>query len=137
MFCRLVVFTAVVLVTDRVGAVPAAEDLSAPYAGPRPELTGRRVSLQVVSARHVSAEYRELVSPVAGSGLQVRYRFTRAPHLHSDTLTSIELSFTNTTRQEIRDIRVGQKVGVQQLQHQHRTPAPRYQRDNGPSCPDQ
>ena len=58
----------------------------------------------------MSGQYRELVNPLAGAGLEVSYRYTRAPHLFSAKMTSIELRFTNTTQQEIRDIHVGQKV---------------------------
>lgn len=40
------------------------------------------------------------------------YRFTRSPHLFSPAMVSIELTFTNLGTEELRDIRVGQKVSL-------------------------
>ncbi|XP_043235476.1 AP-3 complex subunit beta-2-like isoform X1 [Amphibalanus amphitrite] len=72
--------------------------------------TAKADTIELVSAQFVPSEYRELVNPITGSGLQVRYRYTRAPHLYSAAMTSVELSFTNTTQQEMTDIHVGQKT---------------------------
>jgi hypothetical protein len=37
-------------------------------------------------------------------------RFTRSPHLFSPAMVSVELTFTNLGTEELKDIRVSQKV---------------------------
>ncbi|XP_037079170.1 AP-3 complex subunit beta-2-like [Pollicipes pollicipes] len=78
--------------------------------GPLPAAAAPAPAIEVVSAAHVPTTCRDLVGRVAGSGLEIKYRFTRAPHLYSAKMTSVELTFTNTTQQEMRDIRVGNKT---------------------------
>lgn len=56
---------------------------------------------------HIPTKQYELVNSITGGGVSVVYRFTRNPHLYSPKMVSIELSFTNTTNDEITNIKVG------------------------------
>ena len=38
------------------------------------------------------------------------YRFTRHPHLYAPKMVAIELTFTNTSTEEITVIKIGSKV---------------------------
>jgi len=52
----------------------------------------------------------ELVNKIVSGGLQISYRFTRAPHLFSTTMVSVELQLQNLSKDNFKDIRIGQKV---------------------------
>ncbi|XP_047485824.1 AP-3 complex subunit beta-2-like isoform X3 [Penaeus chinensis] len=66
-------------------------------------------SIQPASAKFVPTTTHELLNRFSGSGLSVGARFTRSPHLYSPRMTSVELTFTNTGTEEIRDISIGRK----------------------------
>lgn len=65
----------------------------------------------------VSSEYHELLNKVNGYGLQINYRYNRAPHLFSSKMISMELTFMNNSTIDITDIKLCQPknlpVGVQ------------------------
>ncbi|XP_069948502.1 AP-3 complex subunit beta-2 isoform X2 [Cherax quadricarinatus] len=66
-------------------------------------------SIQPASAKLVPTATHELLNRLSGGGLAVSCRFTRSPHLYSPRMTSVELSFTNNSSEEIRDISIGSK----------------------------
>lgn len=66
-------------------------------------------SIQPATAKFVPTATQEVLNRISGSGLSVACRFTRSPHLYSPRMTSVELSFTNSGTEEIRDISVGNK----------------------------
>ncbi|KAG0715239.1 AP-3 complex subunit beta-1 [Chionoecetes opilio] len=66
-------------------------------------------SIQPASAKYIPVATQELLNRISGSGLAVACRFTRSPHLYSPRMTSVELSFTNSGADEIRDISVATK----------------------------
>ncbi|KAH8289282.1 hypothetical protein KR054_002960 [Drosophila jambulina] len=82
-----------------------------------PLVTGQAAPLQPQHARnrvelvgpsHIEFKHKELLNKVSGHGLQLGYRFTRAPHLYSSSMCSIELQFQNRGEKEITAIRLGQ-----------------------------
>ncbi|XP_045591832.1 AP-3 complex subunit beta-2 isoform X2 [Procambarus clarkii] len=66
-------------------------------------------SIKPTSAKFVPIVTHELLNRLSGGGLAVSCRFTRSPHLYSPRMTSVELAFTNSSSEEIRDISVGSK----------------------------
>ncbi|XP_065572885.1 AP-3 complex subunit beta-2-like isoform X2 [Artemia franciscana] len=67
-------------------------------------------SIVMSSPAYVANNPKELISRTAGNGIQVGIRFTRSPHLYSSTMASIELHFTNTTAEDLGEIKVANKV---------------------------
>ncbi|XP_033224866.1 AP-3 complex subunit beta-2 [Belonocnema kinseyi] len=65
--------------------------------------------IREVSASYIPLKKFELLNKINGHGLKVEYRFTRSQHLVSSVMVSIELSFTNDSKETINDIRVGNK----------------------------
>ncbi|XP_065345192.1 AP-3 complex subunit beta-2 [Cloeon dipterum] len=51
----------------------------------------------------------ELLNKINSNGLEIKYRFTRSPHLYSPSMASAELTFHNHGPDELTDIRVGEK----------------------------
>lgn len=71
--------------------------------------------IQTISPKFVPQTTSELLNRIKGNGLSITYRFTRSPHLFSPQMVSVEVVFTNSSNDEILDIRVGKKnlpVGV-------------------------
>lgn len=64
---------------------------------------------ELVSATFIPTGTLELVSKVGGNGLSVHYRFTRAPHIYSATMVSIELSLTNHLNNNLENVRLDTK----------------------------
>ncbi|KAH8419982.1 hypothetical protein KR009_004616 [Drosophila setifemur] len=67
-----------------------------------------RNRIELVGPSHIEFKHKELLNKVSGHGLQLGYRFTRAPHLFSSSMCSIELQFQNRGEKEITNIRLGQ-----------------------------
>ncbi|KAH8323065.1 hypothetical protein KR074_000562 [Drosophila pseudoananassae] len=67
-----------------------------------------RNRVELVGPSHIEFKHKELLNKVSGHGLQLGYRFTRAPHLFSSSMCSIELQFQNRGEQEITNVRLGQ-----------------------------
>jgi len=65
--------------------------------------------IDLVGPSYIEFKHKELLNKMAGKGLQVNYRYTRAPHIFSSSMVSIELQFVNTSAKEITNIQVGQK----------------------------
>ncbi|EDW00024.1 AP-3 complex subunit beta-2 [Drosophila grimshawi] len=65
--------------------------------------------IELVGPSHTDFKHKELLNKVSGHGLQLSYRFTRAPHLYSAAMCSIELQFQNRSDQELDNIRMGQQ----------------------------
>lgn len=80
---------------------------TAPNTPAEPQAPG--ASIRPASAIYIPTQTHELLNKMNGNGLSVTGRFTRSPHLYSPKMVSVELSFTNTTEEEIRDISVGRK----------------------------
>ncbi|EDW62680.1 AP-3 complex subunit beta-2 [Drosophila virilis] len=68
-----------------------------------------RNQIELVGPSHTEFKHKELLNKVSGHGLQLSYRFTRAPHLYSSAMCSIELQFQNRSDQELTSIRMGQQ----------------------------
>ncbi|XP_013140343.1 PREDICTED: AP-3 complex subunit beta-1 [Papilio polytes] len=58
----------------------------------------------------VSTSSAELLSRVVCSGLGARRRWSRAPHLFSHKMCSLELTFTNYNNTEVNNIRINKKT---------------------------
>lgn len=69
-------------------------------------------AIQVIAPNFVSTRDIELLNRISGRGLTITYRFTRTPHLFSSTMVNIALLFTNATADNITNIKLGQKVGI-------------------------
>ncbi|XP_022216218.2 AP-3 complex subunit beta-2 [Drosophila obscura] len=69
-----------------------------------------RNRIELVGPSHIEFKHKELLNKVSGHGLQLGYRFTRAPHLFSSSMCSIELQFHNRGEKEIVGIRLGQQT---------------------------
>ncbi|KAH8397986.1 hypothetical protein KR222_008201 [Zaprionus bogoriensis] len=68
-----------------------------------------RNRIELVGPSHTEFKHKELLNKVTGHGLQLLYRFTRAPHLYSAAMCSIELQFQNRSEHELTSIRMGQQ----------------------------
>lgn len=68
---------------------------------------------QTISPVVVNEDSMELLNRISGNGLGVKYRFLRKPHLSSDRMISVELTFTNTGSTPISEVTIG---GSGQLQ---------------------
>lgn len=65
--------------------------------------------IELVGPSFIALDKMELLNKVNGYGLGITYKYTRAPHLFSANMVSIELSFTNHGNIELTDIQVGSK----------------------------
>lgn len=68
------------------------------------------IPLQPASAVFIPTKQIESLNKIASGGLQILTRFTRAPHLFSNSMVSIELQFSNFSKELIKDIQAGEKV---------------------------
>lgn len=66
-------------------------------------------SIELVGPFYIPLNTHELLNKVNGFGLGITYRFTRAPHLASSTMVSIELVFTNHGNKELKNIEISSK----------------------------
>lgn len=64
---------------------------------------------ELVGPSFISMEKLELLNKINGHGLQIQYRFTRAPHLFSAKMVSIELTFYNDSHNDLENIHVSDK----------------------------
>lgn len=65
--------------------------------------------IELVGPSFIALDKLELLNKVNGYGLGITFKYTRAPHLFSANMVSIELSFTNHGNIELTDIQVGAK----------------------------
>lgn len=75
-----------------------------------PSSTSSRFEL--VGPVHVSLDKRQLLNKTNSHGLQINYRFTRAPHLYSAKMVSIELTFHNESNNEMENIHLSDKSSL-------------------------
>lgn len=68
---------------------------------------GNRIEL--VGPSFIGTSMAELLNKVNGYGLGITFKYTRAPHLFSANMVSIELQFKNHGNVELKDIQVGAK----------------------------
>lgn len=85
-------------------------------------ITSMNQTIQVITPAFYPTKQLELLNRISGRGLSIMYRFTRNPHLFSPNMVNINLIFTNSTSEDIIDIKVGKKVmkeirSVSVLQH--------------------
>ncbi|CAH0562703.1 unnamed protein product [Brassicogethes aeneus] len=66
-------------------------------------------SMHVTQPSFVNTKPLELLNRLNGRGLSATYRFTRCPHLYSPSMTNVNIVFTNTTAEDVTDIRLGKK----------------------------
>ena len=52
----------------------------------------------------------ELLNRIVGEGLNVEYKFTRAPCIYSSTMVAVELILKNTSSKPVNKINIGDKV---------------------------
>lgn len=86
---------------------PSLGGFLTPLVSEKPTFQSNRIEL--VGPSYISSNYLELLNRVNGYGLGILYKFTRAPHLFSSSMISIELQFTNHSNVELTEIQVGQK----------------------------
>lgn len=67
-------------------------------------------NIELVAPSYIPLNSNELLNKISGYGLGVTYRFTRAPHLFSSNMISIELVFTNNGNNDLQDISIGKKT---------------------------
>lgn len=67
-------------------------------------------SVQLVSPVYIPVKTTELLNKITGGGLSVSARFTRAPHLYSPAMATLQLVFTNHSNSPMTDIKVGSKT---------------------------
>lgn len=72
-------------------------------------LGGGSNRIELVGPSFITMDKMELLNKVNGYGLGITYKYTRAPHLFSANMVSIELQFTNHGNIELTDILVGAK----------------------------
>ncbi|KAL7036751.1 hypothetical protein ACKWTF_008930 [Chironomus riparius] len=65
--------------------------------------------IELVGPSFIAMKSTELLNKVNGYGLGITYKYTRAPHLFSSNMISIELHFTNHGNLELLDIQCGTK----------------------------
>lgn len=67
---------------------------------------------ELIGPVHVTIEKRELLNKINSHGLQINYRFTRAPHLYSAKMVSIELTFHNESNNDLENIHLSDKSAL-------------------------
>lgn len=65
--------------------------------------------VELVGPSFIANDRLELLNKVNGYGLGITYKYTRAPHLFSANMVSIELQFTNHGNVELTDVQIGAK----------------------------
>ncbi|CAH2049606.1 unnamed protein product, partial [Iphiclides podalirius] len=77
---------------------------------PGAPLNGQGDSITPVGPSAVATSGVELMSRVVCSGLGATRRWTRSPHLFSQRMCALEVTFTNTTASDVTNIRVNKKT---------------------------
>lgn len=67
-------------------------------------------SITPVGPSYTSSRSTEVISRVMSGGLSCTARWTRAPHLYSQTMCAIDLLFTNHSSNQITNVRVNKKT---------------------------
>uniref|UniRef100_A0A8D8B752 AP-3 complex subunit beta n=2 Tax=Culex pipiens TaxID=7175 RepID=A0A8D8B752_CULPI len=88
---------------------PSLGGFLTPMVGTHPENASSNDVVDLVGPSFIPTKSSELLNKVNGYGLGITFRFTRAPHLYSAKMISIELTFTNHGNVELTDIQLGQK----------------------------
>lgn len=71
-------------------------------------------NIQVVNPCFVPNKSLELLNRITGKGLQITYKYTRTPHLFSNSMVNIALTFLNNSNEDVNDIKIGQKVSFEE-----------------------
>lgn len=71
--------------------------------------------IDLVGPTFIPLNTLELINKNSGNGLSVRYRFTRAPHLFSASMVSIELAIANGLEHDLNDVRLDVPAGSIQI----------------------
>lgn len=80
-----------------------------PIASVAPNTPNR---FELVGPSHIPLVKHVLLNKINGQGLQIHYRFTRAPHLYSAKMVSIELTLKNDSNNDIESIHVSDKSAL-------------------------
>ncbi|KAL9698815.1 hypothetical protein quinque_002256 [Culex quinquefasciatus] len=88
---------------------PSLGGFLTPMVGTHPENASSNDVVDLVGPSFIPTKSSELLNKINGYGLGIAFRFTRAPHLYSAKMISIELTFTNHGNVELTDIQLGQK----------------------------
>ncbi|KAL1476105.1 hypothetical protein MTO96_036762 [Rhipicephalus appendiculatus] len=67
--------------------------------------------IAVSTPAHVPTEWRELLNKVSGGGLAINYRFTRAPHLFSPKMASVEVTLANHGDEDLAGVHIPDRLG--------------------------
>lgn len=62
---------------------------------------------QAASPPYVPDKSHDLLNRITGGGLQVHYKFTRRPHISSEKMLGVELTFKNTSDSPLSNITIG------------------------------
>ncbi|KAL3208707.1 hypothetical protein MRX96_009582 [Rhipicephalus microplus] len=65
----------------------------------------------VSTPAHMPTEWRELLNKVSGAGLTINYRFTRAPHLFSPKMASVEVTLANHGDEDLPGVHIPDRLG--------------------------
>lgn len=82
------------------GGLMASHSMSHAHAG------GQAARIEPIGPSYVPLNRTELLSASGGNGLAIGCRYTRAPHLYSGAMVSIELAITNTLDRPLSDVRM-------------------------------
>lgn len=80
-----------------------------------PAMGAQQQRIDLVGPTFIPLNHLELINKNSGNGLSVRYRFTRAPHLYSAAMVSIELAITNGLEHDLNDLRLDAPVTNHQI----------------------
>lgn len=92
---------------------PSMGGFLTPMSNPNASIPSAASSrFELVGPVHVTIDKRELLNKTNSHGLQINYRFTRAPHLYSAKMVSIELTFHNESNNDLENIHVSNKSAL-------------------------
>lgn len=66
--------------------------------------------IRVVEPVSINSKSIELLNRIIGNGLSADYRFTRTPNLYSTKMVNLNITFRNSTNEDINDIKLAKKV---------------------------
>lgn len=84
------------------------------FLSPSPIVTTASISnrFELVGPSYIPLAKHELLNKINGHGLQIYYRFTRAPHLYSAKMVSIELTLKNESNNDMESIHISDKSAL-------------------------
>lgn len=97
------------MLTPSFGGFLSPSPIAAATVAATPNVSSR---FELVGPSHIPLAKLELLNKINGHGLQIHYRFTRAPHLYSAKMVSIELTLKNDSPNDIESIHISDKSAL-------------------------